>query len=99
LLNFETSINKKPIVFDIHPNELVDESQEKRSISRRSSSVLAYLFQDLIRAHLKVKNLGKKALDLYDREISYFVSKDYEFITVREYVEKTFYESQGNSSV
>ena len=99
LLNFENSINKKPVVFDIHPNELIDESQEKRNISRRSDSMIAYLFQDLIRAHLKVKNLGRKALDLYDREISYFAKKNYEFITVKEYVEKTFYESQGNSGV
>ncbi|WP_216616291.1 polysaccharide deacetylase family protein [Marinifilum caeruleilacunae] len=99
LLNLENSINHKPIVFDIHPNELIDESNETRSISRRSDQLFAYLFQDLIRAQLKVKNLGHKALDLYDREIKYFMQKNYQFITVREYVENTFNGSQGNRSV
>lgn len=99
LLHFENSINQKPIVFDIHPNELIDESNEKRRISRRSNEAFAYLFQDLIRAQLKAKNLGEKALDLYEREIRYFKSRNYKFITVREYVENTFYGSQGNHSV
>lgn len=57
------------------------------------------MFQDLIRAQLKAKNLGEKALDLYEREIRYFKSRNYKFITVREYVENTFYGSQGNHSV
>ena len=32
ILSFESKFNGKPIVFDIHPNEFIDESNEKRKI-------------------------------------------------------------------
>ena len=55
LLNIETKINKKPIVFDIHPNELIEEKTEERSIERRTTNLIKYLLSDVIRGNLKVK--------------------------------------------
>ena len=60
LLHFENSINKKPIVFDIHPNEMIDESDEPRVINRRSRNFFSYFMQDYLRSKLKSKKLGKK---------------------------------------
>lgn len=86
ILNLETKINQKPIVFDIHPNEFIDESDEKRMINRRSNNLVSYLLQDVIRSQLKVRNLGKKAIPLFENQISYFKSKGYKFSTIKDYV-------------
>ena len=75
----------KAIVFDIHPNEFIDESDEKRLISRRSNSFMSYFLKDLIRSKLKSKNLGDKAVPLYENEIQYFQKRDYKFLTIKEY--------------
>ena len=86
ILNLETKINKKPIVFDIHPNEFIDESDEKRIINRRSNNIISYLLQDVIRSRLKVRNLGKKAIPLFENQIRYFMNKGYKFISIKDYV-------------
>ena len=78
--------NTKPIVFDIHPNEFIDESDEKRVINKRSKNPASYLLQDVIRSRLKVKNLGKKAVPLYESQISYFMEKGYKFSTIKNYI-------------
>ncbi|MCK5137877.1 MAG: polysaccharide deacetylase family protein [Bacteroidales bacterium] len=89
LLHFETNrINHKPIVFDIHPNEFIDESMEPRIISKRAKNYPAYLLKDLIRSKLKVKNLGPGAISLYEREIQFFQKRGYEFCTIKEYCKK-----------
>ena len=85
ILHFENIINRKPIVFDIHPNELIDESNEKRVINRRSKKFISYLIQDYFRAKLKSKNLGISALNLYEKEIAYFSKNNYQFSTVKNY--------------
>ena len=83
----ESALTGKPIVFDIHPNEFIDESHIPRKINNRSSSRLSYYLQDYLRSHLKVKNLGPAARPLYENQIEYFKRKGFEFGTVREYVE------------
>lgn len=85
LLHWETKTNGKPIVFDIHPNEFIDESDEPRIIDRRSSNPVSYFLQDYLRSHLKVKNLGKKAIPLYEKQIEFFAKRNYHFTTLREY--------------
>jgi peptidoglycan/xylan/chitin deacetylase (PgdA/CDA1 family) len=84
--HWETLINKKPIVFDIHPNEFIDESNEKRVINKRSKNPASYFLQDVIRSRLKVRNLGEKAVLLYESQISYFMEKGYKFSTMKDYV-------------
>lgn len=88
-LNWETKTNKKPIVFDIHPNELIDESNEPRVINRRSKNPISYFIQDFLRSQLKVKNLGNNAIPLYESQIGFFKKRNYEFCTIRDYSIKT----------
>jgi len=85
LLNIESKFSYKPIVFLIHPNEIIDESSEPRTIERRSNNYLLFLIQDALRARLKTKNLGGNCIELYNREISYFNKKKYSFLTFKEY--------------
>ena len=88
LFNLETSYNKKPLVFDVHPNEFIDEHSEKRVIARRTNNPIKYLLSDVIRGKMKIKNLGKKAVPLYEDFISYYIENGYEFVTVKEYIDK-----------
>lgn len=84
-LNWETKTNKKPIVFDIHPNEFIDESNEPRTIERRSKNPVSYFIQDFLRSQLKVKNLGEKAIPLYESQIVFFKKRNYHFTTLKDY--------------
>lgn len=85
VVNLETKFNHKPVVFDIHPNELIDESDESRIIHQRSKNPVGYILKDLIRAKLKVKNLGLEADSLYRKEIEFYKEKSYNFITIKDY--------------
>lgn len=85
LLHWETKINKKPIVFDIHPNEFIDESNEPRTIERRSKNPVSYFIQDFLRSQLKVKNLGEKAIPLYESQVKFFKKRSYQFTTLKDY--------------
>lgn len=90
VLHYESGLNSKPAVFLIHPNELIDESDQSRKIARRSSNPVAYLLNDLIRAKLKVKNLGESALPIYEKLIDYYAQKGYSFLTMKDYVKDAF---------
>lgn len=85
LLDLENKINGKPIVFNIHPNELIDESDKERIIKRRVKNSFTYFLQDWARAQLKVKNLGNKALALYENEVNHTKEKDYTFTSIKNY--------------
>jgi len=86
ILYFESKSTKKPVVFLIHPNEIIDESNEVRIINRRTSNYVLYLIQDAIRSSLKTKNLGLKCIELYDKEISYFIDKKFSFLTFKDFL-------------
>jgi len=85
ILSFEASKGQKPIVFLTHPNEFVEEVPKSKKTTRRSKNYVSYLFSDVIRHHLKLKNLGKKALPLYRKEIISFQDKGFSFVTCKEY--------------
>ncbi len=87
IIHWESSINKKPVVFDIHPNEFIDESNNCRTIQRRTNNFFSYLLKDLVRSKLKIKNLGPNAVPLYEDEILFYLKRNYEFTTIREYCE------------
>jgi len=86
--HWETILNKKPVIFDIHPNEFIDKSYEPRKIERRSGNFISSLLQDSIRSHLKVKNLGKAAIPLYESQLNFFKKRGYCFTTIRNYCEE-----------
>jgi len=85
VMAFESSITGKPIVFDTHPNEFIDESDEIRQINKRSKNFVAAFLQDTLRSKLKVKNLGIKGVKIYEREIKYFDKHEFEFCTIKEF--------------
>ncbi len=85
LLNIESKLSGKPVVFLIHPNEVIDESDEPRIINRRAKNYLMFLFQDALRAQLKIKNLGEKCIRIYEKEIKYFYDNKYTFLTFKDY--------------
>ena len=87
LHHLETTINNKPVVFDIHPNELIDESYLPRTVNRRVTSQIAYFLQDYLRSNIKVKNLGDKAVSLYEKELLFFLTRQYQFVTMKQYCE------------
>lgn len=84
ILYLEALGNGRQFVFLTHPNEFIDEDQETTEIERRGSNFISYLLGDVIRHKLKVKNLGEKALPLYERELKFFNSKNFEFCTCKE---------------
>lgn len=85
LIHIENNINSKPVVFDIHPNEFIDESDEIRVVNKRSKNPINYFLKDLVRSQLKIKNLGKAAIPLYKKEIEFYKKHDYKFITIQQY--------------
>ena len=72
-------------MFDIHPNEFIDESNEEREFEKRASNPVASFLQDTLRSKLKTKNLGIDGAKIYEREIKYFSSKNKSFITLKDY--------------
>lgn len=84
-LHLESRLTNKPMVFDIHPNEFIDEVSSKRIIERRSDNILTYLLKDLVRSQLKIKNLGPKAVPLFNEMVAFYKKKEYLFMTVKEY--------------
>jgi len=85
LLSYESSITGKPIVFITHPNEFIDESDEIRQINKRSKNFLAAFLQDTLRSKLKMKNLGIKGVEIYEKEVKYFERHDFNFCTIKDY--------------
>ena len=84
VLYWETLCSGRQFVFLTHPNEFIDEDQETTEIERRGSNYISYLLGDVIRHKLKVKNLGEKALPIYERELAFFKDKGFEFVTCKE---------------
>lgn len=86
-MHWECSLNKKPVVFYIHPTELVDETNKLRKIGRRTDNPISYLLVDLLKSKLKVKNLGPQAILLFEDEIRFFLKRNYSFTTINNYCE------------
>lgn len=85
ILHAESKMNDRPMVFDIHPNEFINEDNERRKISRRTGNLVKYVLFDLIRSQIKVRNLGKKAIPLYEDLIAFYQSKGYKFSTIKDF--------------
>ena len=84
VLYLETLCSGRQFVFLTHPNEFIDEDQETTEIERRGSNYISYLLGDVLRHKLKVKNLGEKALPIFEKELSFFQKKGFEFISCKE---------------
>ncbi len=86
LIAIEAARTGKPIVFDTHPNEFIDESDEEFSVHRRTDSFLSHLLGDRIRRRLKLKNLGPAGLPLYETQLTYFRERNFTSMTMASYV-------------
>ena len=84
MLFWETVCNGRQFVFLTHPNEFIDEDRETNEIERRAGNYISYLLGDVLRHKLKVKNLGEKALPIYERELSFFKDKKFQFLTCKD---------------
>ncbi|MBR5378426.1 MAG: polysaccharide deacetylase family protein [Bacteroidales bacterium] len=84
VLYWETCCNGRQFVFLTHPNEFIDEDWEGGKIERRANNNISYLLGDVLRHKLKVRNLGEKALPIYEKELDFFQKKSFEFITCKE---------------
>lgn len=84
VLYLETLCNGRQFVLLTHPNEFIDEERETTEIERRASNYISYLLGDVLRHKLKVKNLGEKALPIYEKELSFFSSVGFEFVTCKQ---------------
>ena len=87
LLYWETLRTGRQFVFLTHPNEFIDEERETDKIQRRASNYISYLLGDVLRHKLKVKNLGEKALPIYEKELAFFKRKDFDFIRCKDLYE------------
>ncbi|MCB2219455.1 MAG: polysaccharide deacetylase family protein [Bacteroidetes bacterium] len=81
----ETSLFKHPMVFLIHPNELIDEEITETKVNRRAKNFFSYMLGDKLRYHLKLKNLGTKAIPLFEDQLEYLQKKNYAFVTTSQY--------------
>lgn len=88
VLYWETKCNGRQFVLLTHPNEFIDEDLETTEIERRAKNYISYLLGDVIRHKMKVKNLGEKALPIYERELRFFQQKEFEFVTCKEYYKR-----------
>ena len=87
ILSKESKAKKKPIVFVFHPVEVI-EITGKVELTRRSKSNFGYLFGDMIRQKLKLKNLGEPALKLMDEILKDMKNSGMEFLPVNKFKEK-----------
>jgi len=83
-LYLETMCNGRQFVFLTHPNEFIDEDWEGGKIERRANNYFSYLLGDVLRHKLKVKNLGVKALPIYEKELGFFHKKGFEFLSCKD---------------
>ena len=80
----EAGKGEKPIVFLFHPVEAL-EVEGTTETTRRSKSTFNYIFGDVIRQRMKLKNLGKRALLLHEEILKTGKQNDFEFISAKEY--------------
>jgi len=83
-LYHESKKTGKPIVFLFHPNECLDIGDEI-STTRRTNNLIEYLFADVIRHKLKLRNLGLASLKLMDEVLTSAGEYGFEFVSVNEY--------------
>lgn len=88
LLHLESKLCDNPLVFLIHPNEVINEKVVKGKTIRRSKNCLSYILGDVIRHKVKLRNLGHKALTLYEKEVKFFFDNAYKFVTLTGFYQK-----------
>lgn len=81
---YEASKTEKPVVFLFHPNECLEINGEIIT-TRRASGTIEYIFADMIRQKLKLRNLGRVSLSLLDEVLKSAKEYGFEFVSARDY--------------
>lgn len=81
---YEASKTEKPVVFLFHPNECLEINGEIVT-TRRASGTIEYIFADVIRQKLKLRNLGEASLKLLDEVLKSAKEYGFEFVSARDY--------------
>ena len=84
----ETKNTQKAVNFLFHPSEMVEETEEQMQVTKRASNYIQYLLADVLRSKLKKRNIGMSALPLVEKELAFFVKRDYQFLTTKDYVNR-----------
>ena len=79
ILYLESKASGKPIVLLFHPNECID--RDKVEVTKRAKDPITFLFADLIRQRLKLRNLGKKAIHLIDEVLKSAKNFGFDFVS------------------
>ena len=82
-LFFESEKTGKPVVFLFHPNECLPFNEI--STKRRTNNPIEYIFADLIRQRMKLRNLGAVSLKLLDEILCDALDYGFEFVSVRDF--------------
>lgn len=77
---------EKAVNFLFHPSEMVAENEEQTQAEKRSKNPISHLLSDIIRVKLKQKNLNPNALLLLEKELAFWQKKQYQFLTVKDFV-------------
>ena len=83
-LFYESAKTSKPVVSLFHPNECLDKNGIINT-TRRASGTIEYVFADLIRQRLKLKNLGVKSVTLLDNTLRSAKEYGFEFVSAHDY--------------
>jgi len=83
ILFFESERTGKPVVFLFHPNECLPFNEI--STKRRTNNPMEYIFADLIRQRMKLRNLGAASLNLLDEILCDALDYGFEFVSVRDF--------------
>ena len=85
ILSWETKRNNKPIVFLIHPNEVIDLNKKNIIGYKRGKTIIQRVFADTIRQKLKLRCLGLDALKRLKEVIKYGYENNLKFKSCNEY--------------
>jgi peptidoglycan-N-acetylglucosamine deacetylase len=83
-LFFESKLTDKPLVFLFHPNECIDTSN-LITRTRRTKNFFHYLFADVLRQQMKLKNLGPSSIRLLDKILTSAQQSGFEFVSAKEF--------------
>jgi peptidoglycan/xylan/chitin deacetylase (PgdA/CDA1 family) len=83
LLFLESKITDRPVVFLFHPNECL--KPVNVTTTRRAKGTLEYLFADLLRQRMKLRNMGPVALKLLGDVLREAQEYGFEFPSAGEY--------------
>ena len=80
----ESKKTEKPINFVFHPIEIIEVNGIIET-TRRATNFFSYVFRDVIRHNLKLRNLGDNALRLITDTIKHAKETGFEFVPIKTY--------------